>query len=82
VQRVDRPNIRLCQHTFRTSRGEWGDPATKSGKIETMNAELDHKFKKSLELLTAKVPPEKIFLQVSDAHKLNPPLDKELDGKV
>jgi sugar phosphate isomerase/epimerase len=45
-----------------------------------MNAEeLDRKFRKSLELLTATVPLEKIFLQVSDACKVDPPLDKEPD---
>jgi sugar phosphate isomerase/epimerase len=83
VQRVDRPNIGLCLDTFQTAGGEWGDPTTKSGKIETMTAEeLDHKFKTSLELLTAKVPPEKIFfLQISDAYKMDPPLDKELDER-
>jgi hypothetical protein len=30
-------------------------------------------------LLTAKVLPEKIFLQISDAYKMDPPLDKEPD---
>ena len=80
VQRVDRPNIGLCLDTFQTGGGEWGDPTTKSGKLKTMNAkELDRKFRKSLELLRATVPLEKIFLQVSDACKVDPPLDKEPD---
>lgn len=42
--------------------------------------ELDCKFRKSLELLTAKVLPEKIlFLQVSGSYKMDPPLGKEPD---
>ena len=81
VQKVDRPNIGLCLDTFQTGGGEWGDPTTKSGKVETVGAEqLDGKFKESLELLAANVPPEKIyFLQISDAYMMDPPLDKEPD---
>jgi sugar phosphate isomerase/epimerase len=81
VQKVDRPNIGLCLDTFQTGGGEWGDPTTKSGKIETMSAEeLERKFKESLESLSANVPPEKIFfLQISDAYIMDPPLDKKPD---
>jgi len=81
VQRVDRPNFGLCLDTFQTGGGEWGDPTSRSGKVESMGSEeLDRKFKESLETLSAKVPPEKIFfLQISDAYKMDPPLDKEPD---
>ena len=63
AQRVDRPNFGLCLDTFQMGGGEWGDPTTKFGKIETMaTEELERKFKESLETLTEKEPPEKIFL--------------------
>ena len=48
MQRLDRPNIRLCLDTFQAGGGEWGDPITKSEKIERMNSEEPgHKFKNS-----------------------------------
>lgn len=83
VQMADRPNIGLCLDTFQTAGGEWGDPTTGSGRVETANIteeELTMSYKISLDELTRTVPPDKIyFLQISDAYKVNPPLKPEPD---
>lgn len=70
VQKVDRPNIGLCLDTFQTAGGEWGDPTTESGIIESGvgREALEKRFQSSLEELGRSIPPEKIFfLQISDA---------------
>jgi sugar phosphate isomerase/epimerase len=74
-----RDNIGLCLDTFHIAATEWADPTTQSGLIEqdgrSDRAALDSRLKKSLEELTASVPPEKIyFYQISDAYKVSPPL--------
>ncbi|PKS08546.1 hypothetical protein jhhlp_004932 [Lomentospora prolificans] len=83
VQQADRPNIGLCLDTFQTAGGEWGDPRTESGRIETANIsqeELDMSYKISLQELSRTVPADKIyFLQISDAYKASPPLKDEPD---
>jgi len=71
VRQVDRPNIGLCLDTFQTAGGEWADPTTASGKIESVGSEeLEKNFQESLDDLSATVPGDKIYiLQISDAYK-------------
>ncbi|KAK3936214.1 xylose isomerase-like TIM barrel [Diplogelasinospora grovesii] len=72
VRQANRPNIGLCLDTFQTAGGEWGDPTTKSGRIETAGlteAELSTSYQISLQELYRTVPADKIyFLQISDAY--------------
>jgi len=82
VQKVDRPNIGLCLDTFQTAGGEWADPTTESGLIETAGSkeEMESKFKKSLEELAKTIPAGKVFLlQISDAYKPKVPFDNKED---
>ncbi|KAF6832711.1 3-dehydroshikimate dehydratase [Colletotrichum musicola] len=81
VKAADRENLGLCLDTFQTAGGEWGDPTTSSGIIETLDKQdLETKFEDSLKELTDSIPAEKIFfLQVSDAYRVDPPLDAEPD---
>ncbi|KAI1488408.1 3-dehydroshikimate dehydratase [Biscogniauxia mediterranea] len=83
VQKADRPNIGLCLDTFQSAGGEWADPTTKSGLIEGVSREqLDAKWRESLAELTRTVPPEKIYLlQISDAYKMDPPLDAKANSE-
>ncbi|KAL4974904.1 xylose isomerase-like protein [Aspergillus desertorum] len=78
VQAVDRDNIGLCLDTFQSAGGEWGDPTTRSGRIEDTNTdekELSRRFESSMAELASSIPPEKIYLlQISDAYI---PLDGE-----
>ncbi|KAI3530398.1 xylose isomerase-like TIM barrel [Colletotrichum filicis] len=83
VQLANRPNLGLCLDTFQSAGGEWGDPTTESGRIETggvSEQDLKMSYEISLQELAKTVPPEKIyFLQISDAYKVSPPLGKEPD---
>ena len=82
VQKVDRPNLGLCLDTFQTAGGEWADPTTKSGIIESgiSREALEKRFQRSLEELGRSIPPEKIYiLQISDAYKPRKPLDPNPD---
>lgn len=83
VKRANRPNIGLCLDTFQAAGGEWGDPTTASGRIETGGIapdSLSRAYAASLEELAATVPADKIyFLQISDAYRLDPPLDPAAD---
>ncbi|KAK1763142.1 xylose isomerase-like protein [Phialemonium atrogriseum] len=83
VREADRPNIGLCLDTFQSAGGEWGDPTTESGRIETggvTEAELDLSYRISLQELARTVPADKIyFLQVSDAYYVSPPMKDEPD---
>lgn len=81
VKRANRPNIGLCLDTFQTAGGEWGDPTTASGRIETISEEqLERRYEQSLQQLTETVPKEKIYLlQISDAYKPPFALSKEPD---
>jgi sugar phosphate isomerase/epimerase len=81
VKKVDRPNIGLCLDTFQTAGGEWGDPTTKSGLIESESREeLRKRFQSSLDELSQVIPRDKIYLlQISDAYKPQRPLDPNLD---
>ncbi|KAL9079614.1 MAG: hypothetical protein Q9157_001499 [Trypethelium eluteriae] len=81
VQKVNRPNIGLCLDTFQSAGGEWADPTTPSGMLETKPREqVEREWKQSLEKLCMTVPKDKIyFLQISDAYKPKQPFDKEPD---
>ncbi|OAP60773.1 hypothetical protein AYL99_05775 [Fonsecaea erecta] len=81
VKKANRPNLGLCLDTFQSAGGEWGSPTTKSGRIEDVSTEeLDKRWKSSCEELSKTVPSEKIFLlQISDAYKMEPPLDDRAD---
>lgn len=79
--KADKPNLGLCLDTFQSAGGEWGSPVTKSGRIESVSLkELDRRWKASCEELATTVPAEKIFLlQISDAYKMDPPLQDKAD---
>ena len=82
VKRVDRPNIGLCLDTFQTAGGEWADPTTKSGLLESRGSreEMEKWFHESLESLATTIPPEKIYiLQISDGYRPKEPLDPTPD---
>ncbi|KZL64212.1 xylose isomerase-like tim barrel [Colletotrichum incanum] len=83
VQLANRPNLGLCLDTFQSAGGEWGDPTTASGRIETGGLgekELRMSYEISLQELAKTVPPEKVyFLQISDAYKVEPPLENKTD---
>jgi sugar phosphate isomerase/epimerase len=82
VEAAQRPNLGLCLDTFQSAAGEWGDPTTKSGLIESVSKDrLAEQWRASLEELTARVPPDKIFLlQISDAYHMDPPMDPMSDA--
>ncbi|RYP75918.1 hypothetical protein DL769_003721 [Monosporascus sp. CRB-8-3] len=77
VAKADRPNIGLCLDTFQSAGGEWADPTTESGLVEGLSKdELEARWKRSLDELASTVPSDKIFLlQISDAYKMEPPLE-------
>lgn len=81
VKKADRANIGLCLDTFQTAGGEWADPTTPSGRIETVSLEvLQKKFSSSLEELARVIPAEKIYLlQISDAYKPPAPMEDSVD---
>ncbi|KAL2039750.1 hypothetical protein N7G274_007609 [Stereocaulon virgatum] len=82
VKQVDKPNIGLCLDTFQTAGGEWADPTTKSGLLESRGSreKMEERFHESLKSLAATIPPEKIYiLQISDAYKPIEPLDPTPD---
>lgn len=77
---ANRRNIGLCLDTFQTAGSEWADPTTSSGKRETpgiSTSQLEENWTRSLEELSHTIPPEMIyFLQISDAYKMDPPMDE------
>ncbi|KAI0857286.1 3-dehydroshikimate dehydratase [Xylaria cubensis] len=80
VKKANRPNLGLCLDTFQSAGGEWADPRTTSGLREEGEADIQGKWRESLHELSATVSPEKIFLlQISDAYKMDPPIDSEPD---
>ncbi|KAK4234041.1 xylose isomerase-like protein [Achaetomium macrosporum] len=83
VKKADRPNIGLCLDTFQTAGGEWGDPTTKSGRIEAGGIaaeDVSKAYAASLDELARIVPADKIyFLQISDAYRPAPPLGTAVD---
>lgn len=81
VEKANKPNLGLCLDTFQSAGGEWADPTTKSGLREDKSREsVEADWKASCEELSRTIPPEKIFLlQVSDAYKMDPPLENKND---
>ncbi|KAI5358934.1 putative xylose isomerase-like, TIM barrel domain, xylose isomerase-like superfamily [Septoria linicola] len=84
-KQVDRENFGLCLDTFQSAGGEWGDPTTGSGMVEDgkrSKEQVEADWKKSCEELGKTVPKEKIYLlQISDAYKMEKPIErKEIDG--
>ncbi|KAK3328718.1 xylose isomerase-like protein [Apodospora peruviana] len=83
VEATNRSNVGLCLDTFQTAGGEWGDPTTKSGKVETAGvteSELEDRYANSLRELSRTVPADKIyFLQISDAYRVDPPMSSDPD---
>lgn len=80
VQRVEKPNIGLCLDTFQTAGGEYGDPTTKSGIIESKLKEQVEKDYQASVAGMAKLPKDEIYLlQISDAYKPPMPLQATPD---
>lgn len=81
VKKANKPNLGLCLDTFQSGGGEWGSPVSESGRIQGASIEeLDKRWQASCEALSKTIPPEKIFLlQISDAYKMNPPLQNKSD---
>ena len=81
VKKANRDNLGLCLDTFQSAGGEWANPVTKSGLVEDCSKEeLNKKWKASCEELSKTIPPEKIFLlQISDAYKMDSPLQDKPD---
>ncbi|KAF2703342.1 putative 3-dehydroshikimate dehydratase [Pleomassaria siparia CBS 279.74] len=71
VQRTGKDNVGLCLDTFQTAGGEWADPTTQSGHIETESKQhLEESYKASLAKLANTVLKDKIYIfQISDAYK-------------
>ncbi|KPV75552.1 uncharacterized protein RHOBADRAFT_26896 [Rhodotorula graminis WP1] len=83
VRDVDRDNMTINLDTFQTAGSEWADPTQPSGLVNAASDdERDKRFQGSLDELSETVPADKIgFLQLSDAYKVDPPLeDKTVDG--
>lgn len=82
VKKANRPNLGLCLDTFQTAGFEYGDPTKSNGLIDA-NSEEERKSQwiASMDELTATVPAESIYLlQISDAYKLDTPLDDKEDS--
>jgi len=80
VREGGKDNIGLCLDSFQTAGSEWADPTSSDGL--NGDEERDAKLDQSMEELAMTVPKEMIyFFQVSDAYKLDEPLeDKVVDG--
>jgi sugar phosphate isomerase/epimerase len=81
-KQVDRPNFGLCLDTFQSAGGEWADPTTKSGLVEDGRSaeQVEKDWKASCDKLAKTVPKDKIyFLQISDAYRMDPPLEDKAD---
>ncbi|KAH9994742.1 3-dehydroshikimate dehydratase [Xylariaceae sp. FL0662B] len=83
VQKANRPNLGLCLDTFQSAGGEWADPTTRSGLLEGVSkADLTSRWQRSLVELAATIPVEKIYLlQISDAYKMDPPIEADEDDQ-
>ncbi|KAM0228305.1 hypothetical protein ACHAPO_010849 [Fusarium lateritium] len=81
VQKANRPNIGLCLDTFQTAGYEWGDPTTNDGLIVASSSEERQKrWEASLKKLTETIPADRIYLlQISDAYKMDPPIEDVKD---
>jgi sugar phosphate isomerase/epimerase len=82
VKKADRPNVGLCLDTFQSAGGEWADPTSRSGVLEGIpRSQVEAKWSESLAELATTVPADKIYLlQISDAYKMDPPLEAKVNG--
>lgn len=69
----------LCLDTFQTAGGEYGDPTTETGRIETIGgSELGSRWRRSLDELERTIPSNEIYLlQISDAYMMQPPIKSQ-----
>jgi sugar phosphate isomerase/epimerase len=83
-KKVDRPNFGLCLDTFQSAGGEWGDPTSSSGMLETGTSatEVTKTWQASCQRLVDTIQADKIYLlQISDAYKPEEPFKTEdIDG--
>ncbi|CAI6075865.1 unnamed protein product [Clonostachys chloroleuca] len=79
VKKANRPNLGLCLNTFEIAASEYADPTTKSGLVEELSrVELESRWRSSLAALARTVPGRLIYiLQVSDAYRMDPPMEEE-----
>jgi sugar phosphate isomerase/epimerase len=78
VKKANRPNIGLCLDTFQSAGGEFADPRTESGLLNGDG--IEKRWQQSLQDLATTVPADKIYLlQISDAYKMDPPLEDKTD---
>ncbi|ETS79985.1 hypothetical protein PFICI_07514 [Pestalotiopsis fici W106-1] len=74
VQAVDRANFGLCLDSFHIHARIWGDPSDPSGVLPNATENVA----KSLEEFLQKCPKEKIlYIQLSDASRLDPPITND-----
>lgn len=80
VREGGKDNIGLCLDSFQTAGSEWADPTSRGGLND--DEDRDAKLDQSMEELAMTVPKEMIyFYQVSDASRLDEPLEDEvIDG--
>lgn len=69
--------------SFQIAGAEWADPTAQDGLVEAASdSERNKRFEASLEELATTIPGDKIyFYQISDAYRVQPPLEKKtIDG--
>lgn len=72
VKAVDRPNFGLCLDTFHLCGGEWADPASDTG---TVDSDATKAFAESMRKMVRTVDVNKVFyIQVADAQRSTPPM--------
>lgn len=83
IEAVDRDNIGYNPDSFQIAGAEWADPTAQDGLVEAASdSERNKRFEASLEELATTIPGDKIyFYQISDAYRVQPPLEKKtIDG--
>ncbi|GAA5958982.1 hypothetical protein JCM8115_000712 [Rhodotorula mucilaginosa] len=82
IEAVDRDNLGYNPDSFQIAGAEWADPTREDGLVEAASdEERDARFQRSLDEMAQTIPGDKIyFYQISDAHKVEPPLeDRTID---
>jgi len=77
---VDRPNFGLCLDTFQITGREWADPAVEDGLLAgfASDKERNEALSKSLKELSETIPADRIFyFQISDAQRMDPPINEK-----
>ncbi|GAA6022816.1 hypothetical protein JCM8202_003721 [Rhodotorula sphaerocarpa] len=83
IEAVDRDNMGYNPDSFQIAGAEWADPTAQDGLVEAASdSERNKRFEASLEELATTIPGDKIyFYQISDAYRVQPPLEKKtIDG--